>query len=260
MKKYLSIISIFILTIVNSFQVYAKTDEENNFFPINRYEEEIVATSVIHENAVEEELVSLEKKYDITANMSEEFLDELSVVADISKEVQRLDESHVQESYNIISKMPIAEKTFVSGNTEEIYSITNYTYIMSKANSTGNTTESSVQSDITIKNTAYYSYYNDGTVKMLKVTSGKTTITRFLESKLRNLVLTAFSQGFSSGGAKTEKETKTIASPKVNTTYKLTSGFSYYYSTSAAKILYGAEVTYSHGSSYTVRAQISLGS
>lgn len=41
---------------------------------------------------------------------------------------------------------------------------------------------------------------------MLKVTKGTTTITRFVKSNLRNLVLNVLSQGGSSGGAKVEKE------------------------------------------------------
>lgn len=141
-----------------------------------------------------------------------------------------------------------------------MYAITSYTYIGKASTSAGNVTESSVQSDITIKNKVYYNYYNNNSVKMIKITSGKTTITRFLESKMRNLVLNALEQGFGSGGSTNESKSKTIASPVLNTTYTLTSKFSNYYASNAAKILYGCEITYSHGnSSYTARAQISLG-
>lgn len=67
-------------------------------------------------------------------------------------------------------------------------------------------------------------------------------------------------QGFSSGGAKQESNSKTYTSARVNTAYALSTGFQYSYATNAAKILYESAVTYSHGNSvYTVSAQISLG-
>ena len=152
------------------------------------------------------------------------------------------------------------ERTYNSGNTEELYNVTNYTYVVPLANSSGSTTDQSKQSDITIKNVAYYSYYNNSGIKMLKVKRGTTAITRFVKSNLRNLVLNVLSQGGSSGGAKNESNSKTIASPQLNRNYGLTTGIQYFYATNAAKILYGPSVTYtSGGKSYTARAQISLG-
>ena len=232
------------------------TDVHNEFSIMN----ETLESTVIHKDTLDDVIASVENEYDITTNMPTEVIKELSSVAEVSKEEQWLDETHLQVSYNLIPKNPIIEKTFKSGNTEEIYSITNYTYVMNLSNSSGSQTDTSVQSDVTLKNTVYYSYYDNGSVRMLKIDYGTTTITRFLESNLRNLVLNVLGQGVSDSSYSDESNSRTIPTPYVNSNYSLRCNFNHYYHTGAAKILYGSAVTYSHGnSSYTARAQISLG-
>lgn len=256
MKRRVALVSAIVLTLVSSIPTYAGTD----FLVPEDNSEDIVVSQKVYGDVITEELAALEDKYDMTKNMPEEVLAELSEVAEVSKEVEQLDDEYMQVSYNIFSEEPIMERTYNSGNTEELYNVTNYTYVVPLANSSGSTTDQSKQSDITIKNVDYYSYYDNSGIKMLKVTKGTTAITRFVKSNLRNLVLNVLSQGGSSGGAKNESNSKTIASPQLNRNYGLTTGIQYFYATNAAKILYGSSVTYtSGGKSYTARAQISLG-
>lgn len=258
MKKNTAFICIILLSVMNSMSSYAASSP--NTTSLHNNYEETVDSSVVYENEVEDVIASVENLYDISANMPAEVVEELSKVAEISKEEQWLDETHLQISYNIVSKNPIIETTFTSGNTEEIYGITNYTYVMNLSDSTGTTSDTSVQSDVTLKNTAYYSYYDDGPVRMLKVTSGTSSVIRFLEKDLRNLVLNVLGQGFSNNGFSDESNSRTIASPQLNASYTLYSGFNNYYHTGGSKILFGSAVTYSHGnSSYTASAQINLG-
>lgn len=256
MKRRVALVSAIVLTLVSSIPTYAGTD----FLVPEDNSEDIVVSQKVYDDVITEELAVLEDKYDMTKNMPEEVLAELSEVAEVSKEVEQLDDEYMQVSYNIFSEEPVVERTHRSGNVEEVYSVVNYTYVVPLANSSGSKAEQSNQSDITIKNEAYYSYYDNSGIKMLKVTSGITKILRFTKSNLRNLVLNVLSQGGSNAGAKNESNSRTFASPKLNTGYRLASGINYYYATNAAKILYGSSVTYtSGGKSYTARAQISLG-
>ena len=261
MKKKIALLCAIILSIVNCIPVYASAENEKFVLSKESYSKEIIKNTVINEDLLGKNLEYFENEYDLSLNMPTEVVEDLSVIANVSKSTQRIDEDHIQMSYTIYSKEPIVERTFVSGNTEKIYSVTNYTYVMSSSTvDSGEITESSALSDVTFKNTAYYSFYEDGTLRMIRLDSGKTSITRFLESNLRDLVLSAYCIGGSDNGFQEESNTRTITSPGVGRSHTLDTEFEYFYSTSAARILYGASVTYSHGlSSYTVSAQISLG-
>ena len=254
MKKKVALANSIILAMTSIMPVYAGefSTSEKNF-------DESIVSQTVYDDVVTEELLDLEQRYDMTQDMPEEIWAELDDVAEISKEEVFLDDEYLQISYNIIAENPIMIRTYTTGNTEEVYSVTNYTYVVPLESNTGSTTETSKKSDVTIKNTAYYSYYNNGSVRMLKLKNGTTTVT-WCGERLKKVVLNAACQGFSSGGAKQESNSKTYTSARVDTAYALSTGFQYSYATNAAKILYGSAVTYSHGNSvYTVSAQISLG-
>ncbi len=260
MKKRIAIICAFIIALTNCTTVNASSATDVGLSIEDRYEMEIVKENVTYYNILEDKINSLEKEYDLSSNMPTEVLDSLVSCADVSKEIAELDETHIQITYNITSKEPVAERTFVSGNSEKVYSVVNYTYVVSTPSlSSGTITESSVESDITIKNTANYSYYQDGTLKMIRLDSGVTCITRFLESNLRDLVLNAYCIGGTNDGFNEERNSRTIATPLVNTNYSLFTDFNYFYSDMSSRIIYGATVTYSHGnSSYEVIANVIL--
>lgn len=260
LAKHISLI-LCLSFLFSSISFAADSSDIINEFIDTTIQNETLDSIVMHEDNIENVIASTENTYDMTTYMPEEAIKELSSIANISKEEQWLDETHLQVSYNLIPKNPIIEKKFKSGNTEEIYSITNYTYVMNLSENSGNTTDTSVQSDVTLKNTVYYSYYDNASVRMLKVSYGTSTVTRFLESGLRNLELNVLSQGTSNNGFSDESNSRVIPTPYVNSNYSLQSNFNNHYHTGAAKILYGCAVTYSHGnSSYTARAQINLGS
>lgn len=262
MKKKMAFLCAIILSLANCISAYASTNSEKISVIGEIYGKEIIETSVIHENILENKLEYLESKYDLSLNMPDEVVEELSLVAKVSKNIQKLDDTHVQVTYNIVSQEPVAEKTFISGNTEKTYSATNYTYVMNtSAIDSGIISETSTLSDVTFKNTVYYSFYENNSVRMLRLDSGVTSITKFLESNLRDLVLNAYCLGATNNGVHEESDTYTIGSPWVGSEYAWDIDFEYYYNTSVAHILYGASVTYSHGlSSYTVNSNITLGS
>lgn len=258
-KKKIAVLCISLLCILNCVSVYAN---ENISQIEEEYNREVLKKAIVHEDYVEEELERIENQYDLSFNMPNQAIEQLNSFAKVTKDIKNLDDTYVQISYNITSENPVEEKVFASGNTEETYSVTNYTYVVKASTiNSGSTTEIANESDVTIKNTVRYSYYDNNTVRMFRLDSGTTNITKFTESGLRNLVLSAFCEGFSNNGMSKERNSRTIPSPIVGENYTLNTKFNYFYPTSAAHILYGADVTYSHGqSSYTVSPRMSFGS
>ena len=146
MKKKVALASSIILAMTSIMPVYAE-----NFQHLKRIFDESVVSQTVYDDVVTEELLDLEQKYDMTQDMPEEIWAELDDVAEISKEEVFLDDEHLQISYNIIAENPIMIRTYTTGNTEEVYSVTNYTYVVPLASNTGSTTETSKKSDVTIK-------------------------------------------------------------------------------------------------------------
>ena len=113
MKRRVALVSAIVLTLVSSIPTYAGTD----FLVPEDNSEDIVVSQKVYDDVITEELAALEDKYDMTKNMPEEVLAELSEVAEVSKEVEQLDDEYMQVSYNIFSEEPIMERTYNSGNT-----------------------------------------------------------------------------------------------------------------------------------------------
>lgn len=226
-----------------------------------KYSMETVSSINVYKDILKERLNSVELYYDLSEKMPKEALKLLEPIANIEKAVEELDNNRIQVTYTLKSKNPVEIQKFQSGNVERIYNVTSYSYIMKAKENTGSVTEDSAQSDITFRNTAYYSYYTSNNFRVLKLTKWSTKITRFVETKLRNLQLSAVCSGTAEETAVyNEKNSTTVASPKVGTTYSLNTGFKYHYVTTAALIQYKAQVTYSHGnSSYTPNSYITLG-
>ena len=197
-----------------------------------KYSMETVSSINVYKDILKERLNSVELYYDLSEKMPKEALKLLEPIANIEKAVEELDNNRIQVTYTLKSKNPVEIQKFQSGNVERIYNVTSYSYIMKASNN----------------------------FRVLKLTKGSTKITRFVETKLRNLQLSAVCSGTAEETAVyNEKNSTTVASPKVGTTYSLNTGFKYHYVTTAALIQYKAQVTYSHGnSSYTPNSYITL--
>lgn len=242
--KYLLAISIMLSS---AFPVYAFDLKDLNLETIHS-NEKIVS---IHTN--NDLFESISQNYSLDEKMDTAFINKISNYADVEKNIS-INNGFIYETYTFKPNVPQKIISYESGNTEKIGSIYSITYVT--ADESGSKSGTSTLSDLTFKNTINYSYYTSGYNTAIKVISGTCSISRFLESDLRNLEIKMGGIGVpaNSGPAKLSASKSFSGTISVGKTYTCTTGWTtYYYESDTTSFSLNANVTYNHGnSSYTV--------
>lgn len=207
-------------------------------------------------------------QYDVSNGMTEEALEAFQSVAFVTAVCDYDAEQNLSTvTYTIDPYEAQDTKVLSNGSKVEDRVATSFTYVYENREIesvqavTGSITETHILSDVTFVNTIGYTTKTSGGIEWMRMNAGKTKITRFLESNLRNLKIICRQWGVVESGSPDQTVSKTVASPVVNQLYTKSTGWTNFVGKNQGILKVTSRVTYSHGgSSYTVSSYTTFGS
>lgn len=261
-KLFSSICLVTIITMLSTGTVFAKENDSTMEINMARASESEIAQEA-SEDVLEDTIESL----DISEEMTDEALNALDDVANVS--VTEKEEGGLKiVEYQISPESPIETTYFRSGNTEEKFHSYAYTYAY-QIDSGDKANQSTISTDITLRTEIYYykytSQYGHDYAKLYKARGG---VVMFRENGLKDFGIASYASGeaqdeYGYGYAlQNESNSTNIGVPVVGQMYTLNTPAKYFYQiTNFGQIKADTHVQYSHGSNwYSIACTVSEGS